>query len=156
MTNEEKIAILRDREDRAYELLRTMEPTDPAFGPCFDIACQCRYRRGDLERIGGGGCDEASMTGEKGDKPEAAKQTPPVSPEAEAKPTEAKAAAPATNETALTKADVLAKLTPISMQYDKLVPAVMSDMGYAKLSQIPAERYGELLSKVEEAVECRQ
>ena len=50
----------------------------------------------------------------------------------------------------MSKEEVRDKLSTYSNKYDSLdVAAIMSDMGYGKLSDIPAERYGELIERVE-------
>ena len=57
-------------------------------------------------------------------------------------------------ETAITKEELKKKLLTLGNQYDALdVAAIMNGMGYDRLSDIPANRYAELLSKVESAVE---
>ena len=177
MTNEEKLKILRDREERAFELLRTLEPTDPAFGTCLDNSHRCMYVRSEIVIAD---VDEQLRDGVGEPAPEAEQpQADPADPaatwepgggeavEEEPAPADtpaqeeagAEAESPATNEDpqpTLTKTEVLAQLTPISIEYGNLVSDVMNKMGYTKLSQIPSERYGELLKKVEEAVRCRQ
>lgn len=171
MTNEEKLQILRDREDRAYELLRTLEPTDPAFGTCLDNSHRCMYVRSEIVMAD---VDEQLRDGVDGPAPEA--EQPQADPAATWEPgggeaveeepapvdapvqEEAEAESPATNEEPqLTLNDMRDKLTPISIKYgNDLVAEAMNEMGYAKLSGVPAARYGELLKKVEEAVRCRQ
>lgn len=199
MTNEEKLKILLDREERAYELLRTLEPTDPAFGTCLDNSRRCMYARSEItmddvdrqlcnemfepapeaeqeitgiravQKLPEEGKDEELKgitdrgVGDEPGHPGAATWTPggggdehaPAPASAQEK---AEDNAPATNEAAnLTLNDMRDKLTPISIKYgNELVAGAMNEMGYAKLSGIPAERYGELLSRVEEAVRCRQ
>nr|DAQ02905.1 MAG TPA: hypothetical protein [Caudoviricetes sp.] len=175
MTNEEKLKILRDREDRAYELLRTLEPTDPAFGTCLDNSRRCMYARSEItmDDVDKQLCSEMFEPVPEAEQP----QPDPADPAATWEPgggeaveeepapadapaqEEAEAESPATNEEpqpTLTKTEVLAQLTPISIKYGSLVADVMNEMGYAKLSSIPAKRYGELLKKVGEAVRCRQ
>ena len=78
---------------------------------------------------------------------------------AEKVPVVVKAPAPVVEETkpdpepAMTKAEVKAKLLTLSNKYDALdLSAVMGDMGYAKLSDVPGERYTELLTRAEDAV----
>lgn len=57
-------------------------------------------------------------------------------------------------ETAITKEELKKKLLTLGNQYDALdVASIMNGMGYDRLSDIPANRYAELLSKVESAVE---
>lgn len=179
MTNEEKLKILRDREDRAYELLRTLEPTDEAFSICVENARRCYYLSVTLApdyllaqpgNEGVGPATEAEQPQAEPDPADPAATWEPGGGEAvEEEPApadapvqekeDAEAESPATNEEpqpTLTKTEVLAQLTPISIKYGSLVADVMNEMGYAKLSSIPAKRYGELLKKVGEAVRCRQ
>lgn len=53
----------------------------------------------------------------------------------------------------MSKEEVRDKLSTYSNKYDSLdVAAIMSDMGYGKLSDIPATKYSELLERVEAAV----
>ena len=55
----------------------------------------------------------------------------------------------------LTKEEVKAKLLTLSNKYDALdLSAVMGEMGYSKLSDIPVARYGELLTRAEDAVKA--
>lgn len=172
MTNKEKLQILLDREERAYELLQKLEPTDPAFGTCLDNSHRCMYVRSEIvmadvdESLCGEGvgpapeaeqpqaepdpADPASETTEEPVKEEAAPAGAPVQEEAEAETS-------ATNEEPqLTKEDMVNRLTPISLSHPNVVQRAMAEMGFVKLSQIPAKRYTELLNKVEEAVRCRQ
>ena len=174
MTNEEKLKILLDREDRAYELLRTLEPTDPAFGTCLDNSHRCMYVRSEIVMAD---VDEQLRDGVGEPAPEAEQpQADPADPAATWEPgggeaveeelapadapaqEEAEAESPATNEEPqLTLNDMRDKLTPISIKYgNDLVAEAMNKMGYTKLSGVPAARYGELLKKVEEAVRYRQ
>lgn len=61
--------------------------------------------------------------------------------------------APAPSKATMSKEEVRDKLSTYSNKYDSLdVAAIMSDMGYGKLSDIPATKYGELLERVEAAV----
>ena len=191
MTNEEKLKLLLEREERAYELLRTLEPTSEAFSICVDNARRCYYLRTvlDPDYLTGPLCGESAMYAPEveegkdeelkgitdrgvGDEPghpgaatwepgggEAVEEEPAPADAPAQEEAGAEAESPATNEEpqpTLTKTEVLAQLTPISIEYGNLVADVMNKMGYTKLSQIPSERYGELLKKVEEAVKCRQ
>lgn len=177
MTNEEKLQILRDREERAFELLRTLEPTDPAFGTCLDNSRRCMYARSEItmDDVDKQLCSEMFEPVPEAEQPQA-DPADPADPAATWEPgggeaveeepapadapaqEEAEAESPATNEEPqLTLNDMRDKLTPISIKYgNDLVAEAMNEMGYAKLSGVPAARYGELLSRVEEAVRCRQ
>lgn len=177
MTNKEKLQILRDREERAYELLRKLEPTDPAFGTCLDNSHRCMYVQSEIvtadvdeslcgEGVGPAPEAEQEITDirEAHELPEegtdACDPAPAQEPETEQPKPEAKeeAAAPATNDAPqLTQVEVRDRLSAASIKHgSKVVTGAMAEMGFNKLSQIPEERYGELLDKVEEAVRCRQ
>lgn len=55
----------------------------------------------------------------------------------------------------MSKEEVRDKLSTYSNKYDSLdVASIMAEMGYGKLSDIPATRYCELLEKVEAAVKA--
>ena len=59
------------------------------------------------------------------------------------------------DENLMSKEDVRDRLSVYSNKYDSLdVAAIMSDMGYSKLSEIPNTRYGELLKRVEESIKA--
>lgn len=177
MTNKEKLQILLDREERAYELLRKLEPTDPAFGTCLDNSRRCMYVRSEIVMAD---ADESQCGEGVGHAPEAEQEitdireahelpeegtdacdpAPAQEPETEQPKPEAKeeAAAPATNDAPqLTQVEVRDRLSAASIKHgSKVVTGAMAGMGFNKLSQIPEERYGELLDRVEEAVRCRQ
>ena len=52
-----------------------------------------------------------------------------------------------------TKQEVRSRLAALSAKYEKLnVAEIMSEMGFTRLSDIPAPRYPELLRRVEESV----
>ena len=56
-------------------------------------------------------------------------------------------------KSALTKDEVKAKLLELSGKYDALdVAALMESMGYTRLSDVPADKYQELLDKADAAV----
>lgn len=84
------------------------------------------------------------------DKNEAPAEKVPVVVEAPAPVAEGTKPDP---EPAMTKAEVKAKLLTLSNKYDALdLSAVMGGMGYTKLSDVPGERYTELLTRAENAV----
>lgn len=68
-------------------------------------------------------------------------------------PTPAPAAEPVAEPDLPTKQEVRSRLAALSAKYEKLnVAEIMSEMGFARLSDIPATRYPELLRRVEETV----
>ena len=180
MTNEDKMKILLDREERAYELLRKLEPTSEEFATCLDNSrrCMCARTEITMESI-----DAQLDRGEElkgitdfgvGDAPgdpghsepnnegstDACDPAPAQESETEQPKPETKdeAAAPATNDAPqLTQVEVRDRLSAVSIKHGSdVVTGAMAELGFVKLSQIPPERYGELLDKVEEAVRCRQ
>lgn len=57
------------------------------------------------------------------------------------------------SEPGISKEELRDKLSTYSNRYDSLdVAKIMSEMGYSRLSEIPATKYAELLAKVEAAV----
>ena len=68
-------------------------------------------------------------------------------------PTPAPAAEPEPDPDLPTKQEVRSRLAALSAKYEKLnVAEIMSEMGFTRLSDIPAPRYPELLRRVEESV----
>ncbi len=68
-------------------------------------------------------------------------------------PTPAPTAEPVAEPDLPTKQEVRSRLATLSAKYEKLnVAEIMSEMGFARLSDIPATRYPELLRRVEESV----
>ena len=68
-------------------------------------------------------------------------------------PTPAPTAEPVAEPDLPTKQEVRSRLAALSAKYEKLnVAEIMGDMGFTRLSDIPATRYPELLRRVEESV----
>ena len=68
-------------------------------------------------------------------------------------PTPAPTAEPGPGPDLPTKQEVRSRLAALSAKYEKLnVAEIMSEMGFTRLSDIPAPRYPELLRRVEETV----
>ena len=68
-------------------------------------------------------------------------------------PTPATTAEPGADSDLPTKQEVRSRLAALSAKYEKLnVAEIMGDMGFTRLSDIPAPRYPELLRRVEESV----
>lgn len=68
-------------------------------------------------------------------------------------PTPAPTAEPVAEPDLPTKQEVRSRLAALSAKYEKLnVAEIMSEMGFTRLSDIPATRYPELLRRVEETV----
>lgn len=74
----------------------------------------------------------------------------------EAAPAEEPAPVPATNpktEPSISKDELRNKLATYSNEHEKLdIAQIMSGMGYSKLSEVPPDRYTELLQLVEAAI----
>ena len=68
-------------------------------------------------------------------------------------PSPAPTAEPGADSDLPTKQEVRSRLAALSAKYEKLnVAEIMSEMGFTRLSDIPAPRYPELLRRVEESV----
>ena len=68
-------------------------------------------------------------------------------------PIPARAAEPVAEPDLPTKQEVRSRLAALSAKYEKLnVAEIMSEMGFTRLSDIPAPSYPELLRRVEESV----
>ena len=159
MTNEQKLKILSDREQRAFELLWRTEPTDPAFMACVNaiqsLGLMCSYFED--------GSVEAAPDEEQG-KPVLDEQATP-DPEAVADAEKAACGDPdtaaqdepsAANEApakAYTKDEVTAILTDLRNNHGVDIAGVMQELGFAKLSSVPADRYAELVAKAQAAKE---
>lgn len=152
MTNEKLLTVLADCEKRAADKLAGLPVEDPSFGTVLRNLSELLCLESGLSKRREPVLSPAPV---KGDEPEPAKAVneeaePEVtaevvktqaSPEPVAEP-EPKAEAPA-----LTKDQVRAELAALANSKGVDVAAVMKEMGYSKLSSIPAERYGELLEK---------
>lgn len=91
--------------------------------------------------------DQPSGTLEPGGNETVEQETPA------SEPTPAPTAEPVAEPDLPTKQEVRSRLAALSAKYEKLnVAEIMSEMGFARLSDIPATRYPELLRRVEESV----
>jgi hypothetical protein len=144
MTREEQIQILTDARVRALkqiELTEGFEMGTEEFQRLITCAEQLRWMAQ---------CPEDSVVPEpeQYDEPEAV--LPKVHSERVGNLIVSEVVQPAPT---MSKEEVRDKLSTYSNKYDSLdVAAIMSDMGYGKLSDIPATKYGELLERVEAAV----
>lgn len=169
MTNERKLQILREQEENAFESLPSLAPDTPEYGHClnaiFGLGRLTQIIEGamrdDLNRYeaqegtweAGGG--EAVEQREPDPTEAETNKVPQDEPSAtnEASETETETAAKPEPEATLTKDEVRAALTVIANEHgSEVIAATMQSMGYAKLSEVPATRYAELLSKAKEAV----
>ena len=91
--------------------------------------------------------DQPSGTLEPGGNETVEQETPA------SEPTPAPTAEPVAEPDLPTKQEVRSRLAALSAKYEKLnVAEIMSEMGFTRLSDIPAPRYPELLRRVEETV----
>ena len=89
--------------------------------------------------------DQPSGTLEPGGNESVEQEAPPFGP--------APAPEPEPDPDLPTKQEVRSRLAALSAKYEKLnVAEIMSEMGFTRLSDIPAPRYPELLRRVEESV----
>ena len=144
MTNEEKQKILEAALDRAYEELKTVPSVDMSLKETETLLDNIGTMEWMVDRFQIKDSVEACPVVERPEAPapNVARVDEPV--------THAPAPAPAPAKATISKEEVRDKLSTYSNKYDSLdVAAIMSEMGYGKLSDIPADRYGELIERVE-------
>lgn len=168
MTNEQRLKILRDRQQRAFELLGQAEPTDPAFLTCINAIHSLGLLRSYLEdesvdatpdeEQGRPVSDDDQTTPDPeavADAEKAACGDPDTAPWSELTCTPC-GEPPAADEApakAYTKDEVTAILTDLRNNHGVDIASVMQEMGFAKLSGVPVERYAELVAKAQAAKE---
>ena len=138
MTNEEKLAILDEAIKQSYLLLKqdyTEAGDSKDLVTLLDNLSNLEWMANRLRE------EKPETVAEKHEShAPVAKET--VTPEP-----------PATAKATMTKEEVRDKLSTYSNKYDSLdVAAIMSEMGYGKLSDIPATRYAELIERVEASI----
>lgn len=153
MTPNEKLDILRSTEDKAFLALRELVNLDALADTLIkilrvrDIAERIRYDGdgvydAEVEELAGEDTPDPTLTV----APETAAEEPtPEAPEAPAE--ENVIPAPA----GMDKKEVRRQLAAISRDKNIDIAPLMSQMGFSKFGDIPAERYGELLKLAEEA-----
>lgn len=153
MTQEEKLAILADAEVRAYEAIKVWDGPSMAsenFLHLLHAVDQMRWMQQVIakpEQYDESDDFAAPVTPKQDlDPAPEAKEPVKLDPIEEPKPIETP------KEPTLTKADMIAKLTPYQSNGVD-IGGVMKDMGYAKLSDVPAARYWELLENVQKAAD---
>ena len=146
MTNEEKLNILGAKLDEAYEVIRDMDITDERFHGVFHLAAEIEWKMDSIRHPEPDGFITPVTPKEDLDPAPEAKEPVKLDPIEEPKPIET------LKEPTLTKADMITKLTPYQNNGVD-IGGVMKDMGYAKLSDVPAARYWELLENVQKAAD---
>lgn len=143
MTREEQIKIVTDARDRAFKQIELTEG--------------CEMSTEDFLLLLRAAQELGFMSSQEASAPEPLSAAP-VAPEQaqieEHSPVdvfEETPVVPAANTPS--KAEVRDKLSAYSNKYDALdVASIMADMGYGKLSDIPATKYSELLERVEAVI----
>ena len=150
MTREEKRKILQDAVDTGYAIICNCSGDDLKtdwFGTLLSNIQSMEWLMSDAygtEFTSPGVIAEPDLGVEPGaeGEPGVTEESPEPAPEPEPDP-----------QPTYTKDQMVTKLTRYIDEQGVNVNAVMSEMGFAKLSQIPADRYQELLDKCEAAVE---
>ena len=144
MTNERKLQIAQEAEESAFNALLAVQPTSPDFERCV---CSIHAVRHLTEIIEADEQKKREPMPELKSEPDNAPVPDPASapaPEPEPEPE---------TEPVMTKDEIRAVLTAIANEHgSEVIAAAMQGMGYGKLSDVPAARYAELLSKTKEAV----
>lgn len=138
MNTEEKLNILGAKLDEAYETIRDMDITDERFHGVFHLAGEIEWKMDSIRHPE----PDDFVTPKQDLDPAPVEQSDSPAPAKEDKP----------EQPTLTKADMIVKLTP-HQNNGVDIGAVMKDMGYAKLSDVPAARYWELLENVQKAAD---
>lgn len=141
MTKEEKLEILGAKLVEVYEAIRDTGAKDDKLPGLFHFACEMEWHMECLERP------------EEHDPftvpaPVAPKQDLDPAPAPETKQTPP----PDPTEPGMTKAEMVSKLTAFQTN-GVAIDKVMESMGYTKLSQVPADRYWELLELCQKALD---
>ena len=124
MTQEEKLAILNAKEVEVFEAVRDTGAKDEALPRLLRVAWDVHMLTECLE-------DDEPVR----DNPKPVPETP--EPEQTPEPD------------ALTFAEVKKKMIQYQTAHNLDIAALMQSMGYQKLSEIPAEKYDELLRRAE-------
>lgn len=170
MTDEQKLEILEERERYAFGVLQSLEPTTNEFLCCMEsirqvqhLAFKMKLNKDSAGRIKtepepDPAADVAPRgTWEAGGN-EAVEAEEPAESSAEAKsedaaPSDEPSAANEEPSKPYTKEEVTAILTDLRNNHGVDIAAVMQELGFAKLSSVPAERYAELIRKAQAAKE---
>lgn len=170
MTDEQKLEILEERERYAFGVLQSLEPTTNEFLCCMEsirqvqhLAFKMKLNKDSAGRIKtepepDPAADVAPRgTWEAGGN-EAVEAEEPAESSAEAKsedaaPSDEPSAANEEPSKPYTKEEVTAILTDLRNNHGVDIAAVMQELGFAKLSSVPAERYAELIGKAQAAKE---
>ena len=144
MNREEKLKILEAAEARAYTAIQIMDGPDMAsegFIHLLHAVDQLRWMKEILENPDRAPCPELDFTVTPKEK-EPVKLDPleQPTPVAEDKPE------PEPETPTITKQQMVTKLTAFQSN-GVAIDLVMKEMGYDKLSQVPADRYWELLER---------
>ena len=176
MTDEQKLEILEERERYAFGVLQSLEPTTNEFLCCMESIRQIQHLafKMKLDKDSAGriktepepdsdpAADVAPRgTWEAGGNEAVEAEEPaaePVESSAEAKsedaaPSDEPSAANEEPSKPYTKEEVTAILTDLRNNHGVDIAAVMQELGFAKLSSVPAERYAELIRKAQAAKE---
>ena len=163
MTKEEKLEILQAAEVRAYGAVASTEGPDMGAEGFLTLLHAIEQLAWNQERLkdpgrslyfeGNGDCgvetESGSELGEETQGPEAVQEVSPSSASAAQTPNEPTEPEPEPP----TKDQVRAQLARYQANANLDVPALMKSMGYSKLSEIPANRYWELLELAQKTVD---
>lgn len=139
MTKEEKLEILKDKDVKVYEAIRDTGTDE--FEKLQSLLCLENEIRWHIEVLGGH-TPPAPVESEQDLDPAPVEQSDSPSPAKEDKP----------EQPTLTKAEMVSKLTTFQTN-GVAIDKVMESMGYTKLSQVPADRYWELLELCQKALD---
>jgi hypothetical protein len=144
MTNDEMLSILLKKEEEAYQRLRELTPGTPEYGLTLEHLNATNYTANRINyNINHGEEDFPDVPTSPAPEPE---PEPTPEPKPEPAPEPKPEPEPEPKAPALTKDEVRTQLTGLANDRGVDVASVMNAMGYKRLSDVPAERYAELLS----------
>ena len=146
MNTEEKLNILSAKLVEAYEAIRDMDITDERFQGVFHLAGEIEWKMDSIRHP-----EPDDFVTPVAPKPDL-DPTPEVKEPVKLDPIEEPKPIETLKEPTLTKADMIAKLTTFQTG-GVAIDKVMESMGYTKLSQVPADRYWELLDLCRKALD---
>lgn len=173
MTDEQKLEILEEREQHAFGVLKSLEPTTNEFLCCMEsirqvqrLVSKVRFPvayagRIEIEPEPDRADVPAADTWEAGGNASVEAETP-VETEANAKeetadkaPWDEPAAAQKEPAKTYTKEEVTAILTDLRNNHGVDIAGVMQSLGFAKLSLVPVDRYAGLIETAQAAAKER-
>ena len=152
MTKQQKLEILENAVERAYDQISATPGENMAsedFMRLMEATDRLTYMAIRVE-------ESSPVRTEKTPEPVETHEAPSPAPVCKEPSEQETTSAEEEPEPSLTKAEMVTRLSELgdACPGDNVIPGVMKDMGYEKLSQVPASQYAKLLEKAEAAVKA--